>query len=250
MSNNKSLIAQLILISTLIAWPLSGLTQEYTDKVHAVITSEKIATISSPMNGYIEKLNIKDGSHFKTNQTLIEFDCRLQLAEQKKATAEVTLSKINLNSQKRLNQLGSASKIKLAEADAQYLKSLAELEIADKQVSDCNIQAPFDGQITELYVHQHETIKINQQIFNILSNDSIIVRLLVPSYWLSKINIGTDFTINIKETNKTYTAKIVRISNSVDAVSRSVKVIAEVTDKQSDLKSGMSGYAFFKDINS
>lgn len=244
MSIKKCHLLIFSMVISLTSLPILGYGVHHN--IHAVISSEKMATISSPMNGYIEKLNIKDGVYFKKGQVLLEFDCRLQLAEQKKATAEVKLAKINKDSQQRLNQLGSASKIKLVEANAKYEQALAELDIASKRASDCNITAPFDGQVTELYVHQHETIKLNQQVFSILNNDDITVRLLVPSSWLSKINIGTRFDLTIKETNKNYQAKVIRISNQVDAVSRSIKVIATVLNKDPDLKSGMSGYAFFK----
>ncbi len=235
----------ILFVFIIIPW---GSQASTLNKIHAVITSESTAMISSPMDGYIKKLKIKDGSQFKKNQLLVEFDCRVQQAEQKKALSEVSLSKLNLRSQTRLHQLGSASKLNIAEAKAQHQKAMAELEITNKKVDDCSIEAPFDGQIIELFVHQHETISLNQKVFKILSNQDLSVKVLIPSSWLGQVSVGTEFKLYIKENNKTYAATIVRISNHVDAISQSVKAIAKVKDHSLSLKSGMSGDAIFPGI--
>lgn len=235
-----------ILFCLLVNYACITRAQTEQDRVHAVITSEKVATISSPMDGYIDKLYVKEGSHFKKDGLLLQFDCRLQLAENKKVKAELNLAKLNLDSQQRLNQLGSASKLKMAEAIAQLEKTQAELEISQKKISDCQITAPFSGQITELFVHQHETIKANQKIFRILNNQDLIVKLLLPSHWLKKISLGKKFRLFIEETNQIYQAKVIRINDEVDPVSRSIKIIANIETKTHALKSGMSGYAIFK----
>ncbi len=214
-------------------------------KIHAVVTSETTATLASPMAGYIDKLNIKDGSNFQKGKVLVEFDCKIEKAELQKAKAEVKLSKTNKDSYARLSRLGSASKVKVAESQAQYEKAVADEKIATKKVSDCEIKAPFNGQVTELFVHQHETMQLHQKLFTILANDSIVVKVLIPSDWLPWIKIGTKFQFYARETNKSYQVKIERLINQVDAVSRSVKLLGVVEGNYPNLKSGMSGEATF-----
>lgn len=248
-----------VFISVVYANPNLNLNQGVLDntttphKIHAVITSETMATVSSPMAGYIDKLNIKEGSHFKKDQILVEFDCKIQQAELQKARAEIKLAKVNRNSYGRLARLGSASKVKVAESQAQYEKALAEQIIAKKHASDCQIKAPFKGQITDLFAHQHETMQLHQKLFTILANDSIVVRVFVPSDWLSWLKVGSTFQLHIKENNKTYPVIVERMINQVDAVSRSVKIIGLIKQDNPELKSlksGMSGEAtFFQGVN-
>lgn len=216
------------------------------DKIHAVIIAEEVATLSSPMMGYLQKLAIKEGNLFKKDDLLAEFECKIQKAELQKANAQVKLTAINKDSYERLNKLGSASMAKVAESEADYNKAIAEEKIADKRVADCFVKAPFSGQVTELFVHQYETLQLNQKLFTIMDNDSLVVNVLVPSQWLSWLKIGDKFQLFINENHKTYTAVVERIVNQVDAVSRSVTVIGKIQGEGSDLKSGMSGDAVFQ----
>ena len=217
-------------------------------KIHAVITSETTATISSPMAGYITELHVKDGGYFKKDDLLVSFDCRIFNAELKKSQAEVKMARINKQSYQRLSKLGSASDMQVVESVAKYDSAIADEKIAEKHVSDCHIRAPFDGQVTELFIHQHETIQLHEKMINVLSNSAVEVRILVPSHWLAWIKIGTPFKLYINETNKSYPAKVKRIIHHVDAVSRSVKLIGEIDGQFKDLKSGMSGDAVFLGI--
>lgn len=239
-----SLLLGCIFLSTTYAATIDHLNAP--EKIYAVITSETKATLASPMAGYIENLYIKEGSKFKKGDILLQYDCKIEEAELQKADAEITLAKVNKDSYARLSKLGSASKMNVAEAQAQYGKAIAEQKIASKKVSDCQIKAPFNGQVTSLLVHQHETMQLHQELFSILSNDALVVRVLVPSNWMAWLKVGTAFKLQVRETHKTYSAVVERIVNQVDAVSRSVKIIGRLEGKYPDLKSGMSGSAIFQ----
>lgn len=214
-------------------------------KVHAVLVTETQAAISSPMAGLIEKLNIKEGSFFKKGDLLLQFDCEIRDAELKKAQAQVKLAEINYDSYKRLEKLNSASKVKVAESEAQYKEAMAEQQIAQHNADNCQIIAPFNGQVTDIFIHQHETVQLHQKLFDVLNNDDLLVKVIVPSAWLTWIKKGTAFSLHVKENNKTYTGQIVRIVTRIDAVSRSVKLIGEVDGAHTELQSGMSGEATF-----
>lgn len=215
-------------------------------KVHAVLATETQAVISSPMAGYLEKLLIKEGSNFKKDDVLLEFDCEKRLAALNKSTAQLKLAEINFDSYQRLEKLESASRMKVAETEADYKKALAERRITAHDVKNCKITAPFDGQVTDLLVHQHETVQLYQKLFKVLDNDALTVKMLVPSTWLSWLKIGSPFTLMLREGAKAYKGRVLRIVSRIDAVSRSVKLVGEIFNKQADLRSGMSGEAIFE----
>lgn len=214
-------------------------------KIHAIVASESMATISSQMAGLISNLYVKNGSTFKKNDLLLQFDCREQLATLQKAKAEVKLAEVGQKSYARLSALGSASVLKVAESQAQLEKALGDQKIAEKKVSDCQIRAPFSGQVTELFVHQNESVQTYQKVFDVLDNSDLVVNVLVPSNWMSWLTVGSTFQLKVDETQQTYTVKVARIVRAVDAVSRSVNIIGTFVSAQPELQFGMSGDAIF-----
>lgn len=224
----------------------ASLSPENPYQIHAIISSETSATISSPMAGLVDNLFIKEGSTFKKDSVLLQFDCRTQLANLQKAQADLNFAQINRDSYTKLSNLGAASAMKVAESKANFEKSQADLKIAQKEVSDCEIKAPYDGQVTELYVHQNESVQLYQKLFDIFDNKALVAEVLVPSDWLAWLKQGSTFQLAVDETNKTYTVTVNRIIQEVDAVSRSVKVIGIFSNIPDDVQAGMSGDATFQ----
>ncbi len=74
-------------------------------------------------------------------------------------------------------------------------------------------------------------------------NDGFLLTLIAPSRWLAWLRPGTPFKVDIHETDKTYSAKVVRLSGRVDPVSQTIKVIGEITQTAPELMAGMSGRA-------
>lgn len=225
-------------------------TQNVPNEIHAVVSTETMAAISSPMAGLITKIFVKDGSVFKKGEVLLQFDCREQLADLEKANAAVKFAQVNKSSYARLAQLGSASKMKVAESFAEFEKAKGNQAIAQKHVSDCEIKAPYDGRITELSVHQDESVQLFQHLFDIMNNDDLVVKVLVPSDWLGWLKIGSTFQLKVSETGKNYTIKVERMVERVDAVSQTVKIIGKFVTPPTDLTTGMSGDATFEKPNS
>jgi membrane fusion protein, multidrug efflux system len=65
--------------------------------------------------------------------------------------------------------------------------------------------------------------------------------LIAPSRWLAWLKPGMPFKVDIHETEKTYSAQVMRLSGRVDPVSQTIKVIGEITQTAPELMAGMSG---------
>ncbi len=213
--------------------------------IPTVIKASKRAVISSPMSGLIIKLPFKDGTEFEKGDVLAAFDCDIEVSTLKKFSAILELSKRKLSSNQRLMRLGSISHYELHESQAQFQRSQADVEIALKKVSHCQIIAPYDGHMIILNVHKHESVQLYHKLFIIYNSDELRVNILLPSKWLKWVKVGTNFRIYIKETDRNYKAKVIRVIHKIDAVSQTVKVIAKISIKSHNLKPGMSGLSYF-----
>ncbi|HRQ61799.1 MAG TPA: HlyD family efflux transporter periplasmic adaptor subunit [Alphaproteobacteria bacterium] len=85
-----------------------------------------------------------------------------------------------------------------------------------------------------------------QPLMRIAANERLQAQILIPSLWLQWLKTGTELTLRITETGKTYPAKIIRIGGDIDPVSQSIPITAELTADNPELLPGMSGSAIFK----
>jgi membrane fusion protein, multidrug efflux system len=67
--------------------------------------------------------------------------------------------------------------------------------------------------------------------------------LIAPSRWLAWLKPGMPFKVDIHETEKTYSAQVMRLSGRVDPVSQTIKVFGEIRGDAPELMAGMSGRA-------
>jgi len=130
-------------------------------------------------------------------------------------------------------------------AQAEVEQARGELAIVRARLDMCVIKAPFSGRVVELLVNPHETVTQGQELINILDDSRLELELFVPSRWLSWLATGAAFDVRIDETGKTYAATVTVLGAKVDPVSHSIRVLAEIEGRPTELLAGMSGTAHF-----
>lgn len=201
------------------------------------------ATLSSEMAGRIDKIATRVGDRFHQGDVLIQFDCALPRAQMSKAQAIVTQAERTLEINRRLVTLKSMSQLELDVSAAEVLKDKADLVGAEAVASKCSIAAPFTGVTVEQKAREFQYATPGQPLLDILDDHAFEVELVAPSHWLSWLKPGYAFRVRIDETDKTYPARVTRLGGRVDPVSRSIKVIGEITGDAPELMAGMSGRA-------
>lgn len=234
-----------ILISVFFSFQVFAQDDSEPLYIQTVLTAQHKATLSSPGASRINTLDLYNGDLFKKGDTLISFDCRVLDAQAAQAQAIVKKAKARYEALKKLKEMKSSSALEHIVAQSDYEAAKASLSEVNSLKEDCVLKAPFDGRITERSVNPHETVKPGQKLLAIASLDNLQAKLLVPSDWLSKVNQDSHLEIKIHETGERYKAKIIRIGGSVDPVSQSIELFAEMEEPHPELLPGMSGFAYF-----
>lgn len=232
------------LLVFLIALPLSALAESTAPTeipLRAQIKARYSTLISSEMNARISQLKLRDGEHFSEGQTLVSFHCSLEEAQLNKANATLEKAAKTYEVKKRLEELHSISTLELAVAKAEEGEAKAEVQIVKAVLSRCVIKAPFAGIVTDVLARPHQTVKAGDPLLEILNDKDLEVEFIAASKNLPALQIGKHFQVTINETNKTYTAEIIRLGGKVDPVSQTIKVYGRINDKAPDLLPGMSG---------
>lgn len=225
-------------------------TQNPDVPAYVMVHASNSATFSSETTATIIKIPSKEGNSFKHDDILIEFDCRVQHAEQRKAIAQQAAANSAYRSALKLNSYGSISEFELIKAKSESEMASAEVEKLSAVVDKCIIKAPYNGAVSELMVHVGETVKPGDPLIKIVSLENLELQLQVPSTWLEWLRVGSIFEVIIAETQKTFPAKIIRINPEIDPISQTIKVIGSLITPEPTLQPGMSGQANFPELRS
>ncbi len=99
------------------------------------------------------------------------------------------------------------------------------------------IRAPFDGTLTETYINQSSLVRTGQQLGEFIRQGSFELEASVTFDKLLELEIGDEVPFREVNGEKTFTGKLARMNEKVDAESQLVKVYFTLTDP--NLKSGM-----------
>jgi membrane fusion protein (multidrug efflux system) len=217
----------------------SGVTPE----IRAQLTPRQYTTLSSEMAARIDRIGTKVGDHFQKGDVLVEFDCAVPRAQEQRARAVQMAAEKTYTIDQRLVALKSMGQLELDVAGAEVEKAKADVAGAVAITSKCTIAAPFSGITVDQKARAFQYTTPGQPLLDILDDHGLEVELIAPSRWLSWLRPGYAFQVHIDETDKTYPARITRLSGRVDPISQSVKVIGEITGDAPELMAGMSGRA-------
>jgi RND family efflux transporter MFP subunit len=229
---------------------LPGNTQAFTD-----------APIYARTSGYLKKWYFDIGAHVKQGQLLAEIetpelDEQLEQAENQLKTAEanlqlsqvtadrwVYLEKSSVVSKQERDQAVSDLNAKRATADSARanvarLQKLQEFE---------HVYAPFDGVITARNTDLGDLIQGDnttpKELFHLAAVGKLRVYISVPEVYATAIRSGETVTLTLDAfPGEKFTGTLVRDSNSIDLISRTLRVEVDVDNPTGRLLPG--AYAF------
>ena len=133
------------------------------------------ATLSSRIQGTIDKVLVREGSKVSKGQLLIKLDSRDLQADLARAHAEVENAKAHLERMNQLYTQDAVSKQEMENATRAYRVAEANRKAVEAQLSYTTVRAPFDGIITEKKVEAGELASPGQPLLKM--EDSLQLRL-------------------------------------------------------------------------
>jgi membrane fusion protein, multidrug efflux system len=214
--------------------------------VRAVVRSVRNVTIGSELNARIKEMPFRDGDTFVAGDVIVQFDCARTLAELAAAVATLNGRKVAYDSSLKLLSYKAIGSLSVDQAKFEADKAAADVQNLEVKRDSCTITAPFHGRVVEKLAQAHEVAQANQPLLKIVEDGTQEFVLMVPSSWLSKVNMGSKFSIRIDETGETLGATVTQVGGSIDPISQSIRMIAEVSAAKLSLSPGMSGTALFE----
>jgi len=144
-------------------------------EVTGQVTTVFQATLSSRIQGIIEKVLVREGSQVSKGQKLIELDNRDLQADLARVTAEVENAKAHLGRMKKLYGQDAVSTQEMENATRTFKVAEANRKAVLAQLNYTIVKAPFDGVITEKKVEAGELASPGQPLLRM--EDPLKLRL-------------------------------------------------------------------------
>ncbi len=129
----------------------------------------------------------------------------------------------------------------IATSKAQLDQAKASYEAAVKQAGDLEVLAEIDGEISEIYVDENESLVTGTKIMDIVDYDNLEVKVKVDEYDLGAVSAGKEVTVTINQLGKDVAGKVSEISREAETVNEVSFFTASIAlDKNPDLRVGLS----------
>jgi membrane fusion protein (multidrug efflux system) len=231
--------------------------EHYLDAIGSFLPEDEV-TVSTEVEGIVEKRFVDEGYRVKKGDSLIKIDdeefrfqreeaeASLKEAEERLKNAELTLKRINrLLEEKVIDQQkydDTVTQFNLSRATVENVK--AKLKRYRKSLRDTLIVSPLGGVVSERMVSEGEYVKVGTNLLKIVDIDPLKLSFALPEKFSGQLKIGQTVEVETKAyPGKIFTGDVYFISPKVNLSTRTFEVKAKVENTNYQLKPG-----FFVDV--
>jgi len=192
------------------------------------IESQKSASLSTRMMGYVTKLHVKMGQKVSAGQVLVSINNADLQAKKAQVDASILQATAGFNNAKKdyerfkaLFSQQSASQKELDDITSRYEMAKAGLEGAKQmrnevmaQFSYSNISAPFSGEVTNTFVKEGDMANPGTPLVSLEGNGLMQVMAMVSEGDITSIKNGMSVMVLVKSSNQQIKGKVREISGS------------------------------------
>ncbi|MDX1353324.1 MAG: HlyD family efflux transporter periplasmic adaptor subunit [Thiomicrorhabdus sp.] len=212
-------------------------------EARAVVKAVDRAVLSGELVSTVVSVPKKMGDSFRKGQILVRLDCRVYEAQLSKVQSEVKLADLKLKNAKKLNELRSIGALEVALSEAELEKARAEMQIARINAQRCYIKAPYDGKVVKVLVNEQERAG-QEPLIEVIGTKRLQAEIIIPGKWVKNIKLNQKVNLSIDETGETVEAKVTGLNPTIDGVSQTLEVRAELLQTKG-IVAGMSATAVF-----
>ncbi|WP_304236138.1 efflux RND transporter periplasmic adaptor subunit [Jiulongibacter sediminis] len=224
-----------------------------TDLSHYVEANGRLEAVnnvfvSPQMGGALTKVYVTEGDYVKKGQTIATIDNSILRNSMNEIKIQMETAKTLFERQKALwdQKIGTEVQYIQAKAQVESLeKRLATLEAQDAQNI---VKSPIDGYVDEVRMKAGEMASPGLGIVRVVNLSNLKVVARIPDTYAGTIQKGDVIEVTFPDLQKTITARLSFVSQTVDPVTRTFVAEAKVPfDRQ--LKPNLNASVKIKDQN-
>lgn len=214
-----------------------------TVPISGVLRAANTAAVKAKVAGELSGLQVREGDAVQAGQVLgridtTEYQARTQQAAQQAqaAAAQVAIAQRQLANNQALVAQGFISSTaletslsNLAATQANHRAAQAAQDIAAKSLADTVLRSPISGQVASRLVQNGERVGVDARVLELVDLSSLELEAAVPPELAAQLLVGQTARLTVEGSTATVQAKLVRISPSAQAASRSVLVYLKLS---------------------
>ena len=219
---------------------------QFTDQQSAMGTIEGLIdpTLSAEINGKVIKIYARTGTTVKKGALLAEIESKDYQYQINLAEAEIRRLKARLSNQEKILERSLALVDKkfispnaldtIATEKSETYEELeiakSRLDIAKSNFDKTKIYAPIDGKVQKQIASIGDYLKIGDGVFQVINNKKVRAHIPFPEHLAYKIKPGMPIKLSGAVSQTTITVNIAELKPSISAESRSIGVIADISN--------------------
>lgn len=228
-------------VSAVIAAAEERSLEEKVLLVGSLATLEEVDLVSE-IDARVVGLNFEEGVPVEAGQWLIQLDKRKLEASLAEMRARYDLAKANLERSANLLARQTISQQDYDQAAAEFDSAGALLLLAEEQLADATIVAPFNGVMTERLISLGQFTSRGEVLASLVAVDPLELHFNVPERTIGQLSLGQSIAFSVEAyPGSTFHGQVAFLSPRVDQRSRTLLVKARVANADHRLKPGMFG---------
>jgi membrane fusion protein, multidrug efflux system len=228
--------------------PLELRQVRYTVMAPGSIEAFQQVQITARVAGAVDRVAFTEGAEVKQGDVLVVIESeRYEVAV---GQAKATLAKMEANEKAAEGELarrqgavtqhpGLVPGTEIATFETSVATSKADVDLAKESLRaaqinlrDAFVRAPFVGIVQSRTVQAGQYLQPGAVLATLLQRDPLLLRFPVSEQDAPRIKTGMIANMNLRESARTYAAKIILVAAGADPTTRLVSVTAEVDDTE------------------
>ncbi len=217
-------------------------TDTFEDRVEAIGTlrANESVLLTPPVTDIVSAVHFEDGARVEKDQILVEMVTLEERALRTEAISNVAESKAQFERARDLASRKFTSESLLDQRRREYETAQARLKAIEARMEDRVIRAPFSGTIGLRTVSVGALLEPNTTIARIEDDSIMKLDFSVPSTFLASLKPGLPITAHARGfEGETFKGDLASIDNTVDEVTRTIRVRALIPNADRRLKPGL-----------
>jgi RND family efflux transporter MFP subunit len=193
----------------------------------------KETIVGAMIGGRIEKINYRPGANVKKDDVIIQFPEDSPASQYQQAKNAYELSKKTYERMQALYEKGEIAQAKFDGAKTKYLVDKRNYETMKDMLQ---LDAPYDGTITEIMVQEGDNVKAKTPLFTIAKLNKMRIRIWLSDEERMAIKKGMKAIATIG--NKSYIGNVSELSLSVNPMKQAFYADVIFDNKNHDILPG------------
>lgn len=196
--------------------------------------------LSFPVMGTVKTLHFHLGQHISKGQLLATLDSTSMQSSYNAARASLVQAEDAHQRMKELHDKGSLPEIQWIEVQSKLQQAQALEEIANKNLKDCKLLAPFEGIIAEKSIEVGQNVTPGIPVAKLVTAHHLKIKIAVPETEITDVRLSQRVDIKVPALGgKLLTGTIEEKGIIAHPLSRSYEVKIHIDNDAKDLMPGM-----------